>query len=165
MEYKINITKNKLSYENLSLNMKYFSQISLTRKIVLEDNIYPNAIEVISNVIDYEVMDMKILNDSRAVSYEGEFLSGKKILITIKFKEKIMYISDDKKRLFNIIESEFYNIVPIIIDIKIDGIDIKKLMEKKLLRTRINIEHSNIRLLDKRTLVEHLFCLIEIYKI
>lgn len=165
MEYKINITKNKFSYEKLSLNMKYFSQISLTRNIILEDNIYPNAIEVISNVVDYEVIDMKILDDSRALSYEGGVLSGRKILITIKFKEKIMYISDDKKRLFNIIESEFYTVVPIIIDIKIDGIDIKKLMEKKLLRPRVNIEHSNVGLLNKRTLVGHIFCLIDIYKI
>lgn len=165
MEYKINITKNKFSYEKLSLNMKYFSQISLTRNIILEDNIYPNAIEVISNVVDYEVIDMKILDDSRTLSYEGGVLSGRKILITIKFKEKIMYISDDKKRLFNIIESEFYTVVPIIIDIKIDGIDIKKLMEKKLLRPRVNIEHSNVGLLNKRTLVGHIFCLIDIYKI
>ena len=75
--------------QGLPIRVKYFSQINISRKIILEDTL-PDIKQIISSIIDYEVVSIKIIETTNGISCEGKYSSGQKALVELKFKEKII---------------------------------------------------------------------------
>lgn len=148
--------------QGLPIRVKYFSQINISRKIILEDTL-PDIKQIISSIIDYEVVSIKIIETTNGISCEGKYSSGQKALVELKFKEKIMYISDTIEQSVHIMESEFYYTVSVIVPRKIEGEEVKKLVESNLLKNKLQIECSTVKSQGKRTIIRYIFFLLELY--
>ncbi|MGL4798625.1 MAG: hypothetical protein ACRCWY_04380 [Cellulosilyticaceae bacterium] len=100
-----------------------------------------------------EVMDYKVIETGKAVSYEGQNLSGQKLIVPIQFKIQIKYIADEcDQNLHAAHSNEMMQNVFIIIPTTVDGQNTCDLLRKNKFTLNCYIEDFYAMKKDARTL-------------
>jgi hypothetical protein len=83
MDLLINILYNTKKYSNISPSpLKFFSQFT-TSEIISLNNSLPDIAEIVSIIVEPEIISCKIINTMKGYSCEGQKLTGKKIAIEL----------------------------------------------------------------------------------
>lgn len=75
-------------------NPKYFTQIAVNERLLIPQP-KPDMEQLLSITVDTSIESIKIIDTPIALSNEGQYLSGCKLVIELKIKEKIKYVADE----------------------------------------------------------------------
>lgn len=158
MRYRKNSDNHNKCEDN---KIRFFTQFLCEEKIGIP-NQKPDLAEVVSVIVDPEIVSLRVINTPTGTSYEGQHLSGKKVSIEIKIKQKIMYISTSKAQSVHVVENEYFNSAYIIIPSLIQGSKPEDLIRCKYLIPQITLESVSAEKLDERTIFKNLILFIEL---
>lgn len=71
---------------------QYFAQVSIPETLVIPSQ-KPNMEQIVSITVEPVVEAMKIIDTPCIKSHEGQFLSGKKLVVELKLIEKLVYVA------------------------------------------------------------------------
>lgn len=138
--------------ENFPENSRYFTQISIT-EIVKVPDAKPDIEQVLSIMVEPEIMSLKVVDTPCIKSYEGQLLSGKKIIIELKLTQKVTYIADEPTQSVHAAHFEkTARSIFIVVPKTINGISIEKLIDGQRLEVTPYIEDICGEQIDKRSI-------------
>lgn len=137
-----------------------FTQFVLKEKIEIPRP-KPDIEQIVTTIIDPEILSMKVINTIKGRSREGQNLSGKKIIVELKIKQKILYAADLICRSIHGVEKEHYQSVYVVVPERIEGTDIEALLRNKLLQPKITVEDVFARKVDERKIFKSIVLFLE----
>lgn len=141
-------------------NIGYFTQFTSCEKIEVPCS-KPNIEQIVSVIVDPEIISSRVVNTPKGISSEGQCLTGKKLCIEVKLNQKVMYVADTATQSIHAVENTSYCSAYIIIPNIIDGSDPNNLLLNNLLRTEIYVEDIFIEKLNKRCIEKCVHLLIQ----
>ncbi len=132
----------------------FFSLISSEEVINLPKNM-PDIKEFVSIIIEPEITHTKIIDTINGISDEGQHLYGKKMVLHIKLKQKILYLADIQNQSIHTIQNEYLQSAYIIVPAFIKGSDIKDLLKFNYLKTTIKVQNSITKLINNRCIYKN----------
>lgn len=81
-------------YEQLPKNPVFFTEITIPETVELPCR-KPDIEELISVMVDAEVISTRLVNTPTAVSCEGQVLLGHKLIIELKLRQKVKFIAKE----------------------------------------------------------------------
>lgn len=148
---------------------KYFTQF-VSDEFCEVPNTKPDIEQIVSIIVEPEIISTKVISTPRGTSIEGQNLSGKKIVAELMIKQKILYVADLKEQPVHGFENEFYQSVYVVVPPKIEGTDIDILLKNKKIDTVLRVEDVYFKKIDKRTIFKNItlyleFCYIPTYEV
>lgn len=142
----------------------FFSFINGEEVMHLSDHM-PDIKKIISVMVEPEIMSQKCVNTIRGQSAEGAYLSGKKIVVHMKLKQKILYVADVTEKTIHIIENECFQSAYIVIPPYIEGSQVEELLEFEYLKTSIHVQNIGIRKISSRSILKNVSLHIDTFLI
>ncbi|WP_461204779.1 TolB family protein [Clostridium sp. DL1XJH146] len=122
----------------------------------------PDVEEIISVIVNPEIVSLRVINTPKGTSYEGQYLSGKKVSIEIKLMQKIMYISKEVDQSVHVVENECYKSTYIVISDLIYGSKVEDLIKLEYITPKITLEGVFTEKIDDRTIYKNITLFIEL---
>lgn len=96
--------------ESFPKNPKYFAQENISHMLVLPQGKPPIG-SILSIITDAEIISQRLVQTNIGVSNEGVINPGYKLIVEVKFKEKIRYSTKGCPEFVNVLrlESEIYS--------------------------------------------------------
>lgn len=143
-------------------NPKYFTQLSIPETLIIPEP-KPNMEQLISVAVDPVVETMKLIETPIALSHEGQSLSGCKLIIELKLREKVKYVADEPTQTVhaahyeNVLKSIF-----IIVPCEINGVSVRNLLAKERIIVTPYIEDIYAEMVDGRTIFKNITIFINV---
>lgn len=140
---------------------KYFTQISIPETLVIPEP-KPDMEQLLSVMVDPVIESVKLIDTPVALSNEGQYLSGCKLVIELRLREKIKYVADEPTQTVhaahyeNVLKSIF-----IIVPCEVEGVPIRRLLERNRLIVTPYIEDIYAEMTDKRTIFKNITIFID----
>ncbi|MBM7625127.1 hypothetical protein [Sporohalobacter salinus] len=148
--------------EKLPENPQYFKQFDIGETVTIPEQ-KPDMEELVSVMIEPEVISMKVIDTPCIKSYEGQLLSGKKLALELKLNQKITYIADDAEQ--SVHAAHFENIlrsVFVVIPQEVDGTAVEKFVNFDRVCVNPFIENIFAEQQDERTVFKNVTLLIDV---
>ncbi|MCY6483172.1 hypothetical protein OW763_02230 [Clostridium aestuarii] len=141
--------------------IEFFSEFITCETIRLTNNL-PDIEQILSIIVDPQIIHFKIINTMEGQSCEGQKLTGKKVVMELLIKQKILYVSNLPEQSLHIVENDFYQSAYLVIPCKIEGMDVEILHEHKRLDPSITIENISTRKLNNRCIFKSITLLVQL---
>lgn len=138
----------------------FFTQFLCEDNIIVPDK-KPAIEDIVSVIVDPEIVSLRIINTPIGCSAEGQKLTGKKLSIEIKMRQKILYISKCEVQSVHAVENECYKSVYIIIPKCIHGSDVEHLLNQKYIDVDVKIENTSAIKVDERNIYKSIVLFIK----
>lgn len=154
----------------LPVKPEVFKQTIVNENLCIPCN-KPDIERILSVTFDHTIESFRVIETPippKDIKYsaEGEGLTGRKMIVEIRIKQKILYVADEKTQTVHghhneIVVSE-YIILPL--NYKINGkqYDPIQLLEKNMFIVMAYVEDGNIKMLDNRCLFKSVTLFINI---
>ncbi|MCM8709600.1 hypothetical protein M2651_01015 [Clostridium sp. SYSU_GA19001] len=106
--------------------------------------------DIASIIVDPQIISLRIIDTPIGCSVEGERLTGKKLSVEIKMRQKVMYISKTTVQSVHVIENDCYKSIMIIVPEFIYGTSIEYLLNNKYIKVSIEVENASASKIDNR---------------
>lgn len=147
--------------QELPENPKYFTQFSIPETIVIPTQ-KPDIEHIISVTVDTEIESVRIIDTPCIRSFEGQRLSGKKLVVELKLIEKVLYVADEPTQSAHGAHFEnTFKSVFVIVPKTINGEAIEDLMHHGKLSVTPYIEDIHAEMLDQRTIFKNITMLLD----
>lgn len=145
---KLNNIKNIYLTECFPKNPKYFAQENISHMIVLPEGKPPIG-SILSIIMDAEIISQRLVQTNVGVSNEGVINPGYKLIVEIKFKQKIRYSTKNCEEYVNMfhLESEIYSF-SIALPCEIDGVNTCELERRNKIQVIPYIEDVYTELIN-----------------
>ena len=156
-------TKNTHSVDSADSAIKLFKNFQFSKKITLPKE-KPTIYKILSSIIDPEISIIHVFDTAKGVSFENKHLTGKKLSLLIKVKEKILYVADDENQSVHALEDVSYIYENILVPEKIEGSFPEILVKNSFLIPNVATNYLSVKNTNSNTIVEflHLYLSIEI---
>lgn len=148
--------------ETLPTNPLYFTEITVPETILIP-NEKPDMEQLLSVMVDASVISLKLVETPIAVSHEGQHLSGCKLIIELKLREKVKYVADEPTQ--SVHAAHFENVIKgvyVIVPCKINNVSIETLLRKGKVIVTPYIEDIYAVMRDKRTIFKNIAILVDV---
>lgn len=140
----------KIGLSNPSnLKQNYFSFLESKETIRLSDDL-PDIKKPVSVIVEHEILSKKTINSLQGLSSEGNYYTGKKIIIYLKLKQKILYTTENDT--LHLIVNEFIDSISIVIPTTIKGSNPQKLIDYKYIESDVHIKDITLSKIDNRSI-------------
>lgn len=112
----------------------------------------PDIEKVLDLMVWPEVEEMEIVDTAQGVSNEGQRLSGIKLLVKIRLREKLTYVADDPEQSVHAAHFETLKSMFVILPQEVNGKKTCDLIRTKRISAMPYVEAVYPRLIDKRTI-------------
>lgn len=153
--------------DNLT-DLKYFTEIAIPETIKIP-KAKPDIEQLVSVIVDAEVISVRLINTAVGISNELQNLSGRKLIIELKLRQKIKYVADEPTQSvhaahFEQVISSIFIVVPTAIDLGDPPITypIETLFKQGKLVVTPYIEDIYAELRDNRTIFKNIIVLVNI---
>lgn len=148
--------------QQLPENPLYFAQISIPEILTIPDQ-KPDMEQLISVTVDAEILAFHLIDTPCVKSYEGQLLSGKKLIIELNLKEIITYVADKPSQSTHAAHFEkTLKSVFVILPKEVNGTPIENLLKQKKLVVTPYIEDIFAMQRDERTVFKNITLLIDV---
>lgn len=155
-------------FKDLPTAPLYFTELAIPETVTIPPQ-KPDIEQLISVMVDAKVISIKIVTTPVSTSEEGQILTGKKLILEIKLKQKITYVADEPTQSvhaahFEKVVSSVFVIVPPVIPPPpaTNGVAIETLLKQKKLVVTPYIEDIYGALRDKRTIFKNITLLVDV---
>lgn len=128
---------------------KYFKEEAINEVLVIPPE-KPNIERILDVLVWSQVENIKLVETEVGYSVEGQRLSGYKVVIELRIKEKITYVADEVSQSVHAAHFESLKSTFVVIPKEIDGIPTCNLVRAGKLNVTPYIEFVQTRLLDCR---------------
>jgi hypothetical protein len=143
-------------------NPLFFKQESISETLTIPEE-KPDIEELISVIIYPEIVSLRIIDTCVGLSWEGQNLTGKKLIIEFELVEKVKYVADEPEQSVHFAHyNKKYHSVFVVVPNKINCIPIETLIENKKVIVKPYIENIYGKKLDKRRLFRNVVLMIDI---
>ena len=146
----------------LPLNPLYFTEIAVPEIVTIPDE-KPDIEMILSCMVEAEVISTRLITTPCMKSYEGQLLSGRKLIIELKLKQKITYVADEPDQSEH--SADFENVVTsvfIVLPQRIDNTSIETLFKKNKIIVTPYIEDIYCEMMDERTIFKNITLLLDL---
>ena len=158
---KSSIKTNGVSTQ-LPENPIYFKQMNIV-EIVKIPNQKPDIEQVISVTVDPKITSIRVIDTVCAKSYEGQLLSGKKLILELKLEQKITYVAKYEDQPVHAAHyEEVMRSVFVIVPKEINKVPIERLLKANKLKVTPYIEDIYVEQKDKRRVLKNITLLIDV---
>ncbi|HUV84384.1 MAG TPA: hypothetical protein VMV86_01680, partial [Methanosarcinales archaeon] len=140
---------------------RYFSQFCCEETMTLPPQ-KPDIEQIVSVIVDPEIISVKFINTLKGTSVEGQHLAGKKVILEIKLKQKTLYVADIPDQSIYGTESIFYKSAYIVLPPFIEGTDPELLFKNNMLKPKLTIEDVYYARLGKRSIFKNICIFAEL---
>jgi hypothetical protein len=148
--------------KELPTNPKYFTQMIIT-EIVKIPEVKPDMEQLLSVMVEPMIISTKFIDTPCMKSYEGQLLSGKKLIIELKLNQKVTYVADEPTQ--SVHAAHFEKIVRsifIIVPKTVNDIDIQRAFRLGKLKITPYIEDICGEMIDSRTISKCVTILVDV---
>ncbi|WP_461204784.1 hypothetical protein [Clostridium sp. DL1XJH146] len=143
-------------------NPLYFTEISIVETLKIPPE-KPDIEQVLTINVEPEILSMRIADTPCAVSYEGHLLSGKKLIMELKLREKVIYVADETTQPAHAAHYEdVMQSVFVVVPKQIDNIPIERLLKADRIIVSPYIEDIYAEQKDNRTVFKNITMLIDV---
>lgn len=148
--------------EELPDNPQFFKQLAIEETVTIPET-KPNIEKLISIMVEPEILAIKPIDTPCIKSFEGQLLSGKKLVIELKLKQKITYIADDEEQTVHAAHFEkIIRSIFIVVPQRIDNSSIERLIKLDKVKVVPYIEHVFAQLQSKRDIFKNIILFIDV---
>lgn len=139
----------------------YFKETCLMEDLTIPCQ-KPNIEDLLDVTVACEIADYKLIETAHAVSYEGQYLSGHKLIVSVLFKMQIKYVAQSCSQTIHAAHfDELMKNVFIIVPEVIDGQRVCDLIRKNKFSISCYIEDVYAMKKDDRTLLNGITFLVD----
>ncbi|MFD3156306.1 hypothetical protein ACFIJ5_05520 [Haloimpatiens sp. FM7330] len=141
-------------------NLKYFNEVSVP-EIVTLDYKKPDIKELLSIMVDTEILSLRVIDTVNGLSSEGQKFDGAKLVVDLKISQKVKYSADEENQSVHIVN--FENIVRgiyIAIPYKLNGTSAYDLLKQNRIIVKSYIEDIFAEKKDERTIFKNITILV-----
>ncbi|MFI3209465.1 MAG: hypothetical protein R3Y64_00200 [Peptostreptococcaceae bacterium] len=131
-------------------SIEYFKEELISEVIVLPQN-RPDIKRVLDISVWPEVLKTHLVETKVGTSNEGQHLSGLKLVVDLKLKQKISYVADEPTQSVHAQAFEYYKSMFVILPQQINNVDVYDLVRSGRLQVTPYIEAVKFRLQDPRS--------------
>lgn len=139
-----------------------FSIVDIGEDILLPESL-PGIGDIISCIVEPEIVSLKVLNTPKGRSAEGQGLTGECICTGIVLKQKFLYAPENQRDAVNIFETECYKCIYTSVPQKIEGTDMEAVVDHRLLKPVVKAEAVNVSRVNSRLMFERGRIIIEFH--
>lgn len=148
-------------HKNSKENSEYFSFVSSEEVMILPEYM-PDIKKIVSIIVEPEILSKKCIDTMRGQSSEGHYLSGKKFMVHMKLKQKVLYLADVAEKTIHTFQNEYFQSVYIVIPKNIDGSDPKDLLKFDYLKPQVNIQEIVTKKINERCIFKKVSLLVDL---
>lgn len=143
-------------------NPKYFTQVSIQETLCLPQP-KPDMEQLLSIAVEPIVESVKLIDTPIALSNEGQNLSGCKLIIELKLREKVKYVADEPTQTVHAAHYEdILKSIFIVVPCDIEDVSVRKLLEKNRVIVTPYIEDIYGEMVDKRTIFKNITVFVDV---
>jgi hypothetical protein len=149
--------------DKLPKHPKYFKELTFPVTDVIPDD-KPGMEELISIMADVQVLSVKAAKTPcDATSHEGQHLSGCKLIIELKLRQKIKYTACEAAPTVHAVGFEsILRSIFVVVPCEIDGVPIEDLLRAQKVVVTPYIEDIYARAMDKRCIYKNIVILVDV---
>lgn len=148
--------------QELPQSPQYFTQISIPEILTIPEQ-KPDIEELVSVTVEPEIVASHLIDTPCVISYEGQLLSGKKLIVEVKLKEKITYIADEPTQSNHAAHfDQAVKSIFIVLPEELAGTPIQTLLQQNMIVVTPYIEDIFVMMRDKRTIFKNITMLIDV---
>ncbi|MGL6174801.1 MAG: hypothetical protein ACRC1P_09390 [Cellulosilyticaceae bacterium] len=140
---------------------KYFKEEMICETVMIPMG-KPRVGQLLDIMVWPEVIDIKLLETPKGKSYEGNCLTGNKLLVQLLLKEKIAYISEDTGQNTYIMPREVLKSVYVTLPEYIDEKRVSDLVRGEKMKVTAYIEDVGARVIDRRNIYKFIMILVDV---
>jgi len=155
-------------FESFPIRPNRFTEVSITETVIMP-KVRPDIEQLISIAVDAQVTDVRLIDTAVGISNEGQNLSGFKLIVELKLRQKIKYIANEPTQSvhaehFEKVISSIFVVVPATIDVGIPAVatSIETLFKQGRLVVTPYIEDIYCELRDKRTIYKNIIAFVNV---
>lgn len=142
-------------------NAVYFKEEEISEVLTIPCQ-KPDIENILSVIVSPEVEDMRVISTEVGKSNEGQILTGTKLVIELRIKEKITYVADEQTQSVHAAHYENLKSFFVILPNEINGQDVCDLLRANRISVNPYIEAVNTRKLDERTIFKCVLLFIDV---
>lgn len=140
----------------------YFKEASVMEDVMIPPQ-KPDLEDLVDLSVVAEIVDFKLIDTDKAVSYEGQHLSGQKLLVSILFKLQMKYVAGSCEQTVHVSHSnEIMQNAFIIVPEALNGERICDVIRKNKYALSCYVEDVYGMKLDERTIRAFITYLVDI---
>jgi len=148
--------------QELPENPLYFTQFSIPEILTIPEQ-KPDMEQLISVTVNAEIIAFHLIDTPCIKSYEGQLLSGKKLIIELNLKEIITYVADKPNQSAHAAHfDKTLKSVFVVVPKEVAGTPIETLLRQKKLVVTPYIEDIFAIQRDERTVFKNITLLIDV---
>jgi len=132
-------------------NAEYFKEELITETLVIPPQ-KPNMERILDMLVWAEVEDMNLIETEKGVSNEGQRLTGYKLVVELKLKEKLTYVALEPSQSAHAAHYEMFKSMFVILPEEINGKSACDLFRANRLSVIPYVECTHSRMIDCRTI-------------
>ena len=141
--------------------VKYFKE-ELVSEILSIPPQKPDMERVLNVLVWPEVVSTKLIDTDVGMSNEGQYLSGKKLVVEIKLKEKVTYVACEPTQSVHAAHFETLKSIFIVLPTEVDKKDICDLVRADRLQITPYVEATKFRMMNCRTIHKCVMLLVDV---
>ncbi|WP_066869877.1 DUF3794 domain-containing protein [Clostridium mediterraneense] len=145
----------------LPKDAKYFKEEEISEILTIPCQ-KPEVENVLSVLVSPEVEDIKVIDTEVGISNEGQVLTGSKLIVELRIKEKITYVADEETQSVHAAHYENLKSFFVVIPNEIDGEYACDLLRSNRISVTPYVEAVHSKMLDKRTIFKCVLLFIDV---
>jgi hypothetical protein len=160
------ITKNLVELigiaDSLPENPMYFKEVALPETLVIPSQ-KPDIEQLLSVMVDPEVISVRLVDTAKAISDEGQNLSGCKLVVELRLREKVKYVADEPTQSVHVAEflTQLKSVF-IVVPCEINGNQVCELIRRNRVNVTPYVEDIFAQMRDKRTVFKNITLLLDV---
>lgn len=147
----------------LPATVKYFKEEIINEILEIPPQ-KPDIERLLNTLVSVNVDSLKLIRTEKGLSNEGQNLSGYKLLVKVRIREKVMYVADQCSQPVHASHYEDVRNFFVILPEEIDDIPVCNLYKSGKLLVTPYVECVETKMLDKRHIHKCVMLLIDVKK-
>lgn len=139
----------------------YFKEVTISENLSIPVQ-KPDIEHILDVIIWPEIEDYRAIETEIGKSYEGQYLTGVKLIVEVKLKEKVTYVADKEDQPVHSAHFETLKSIFVILPEEVDGKKTCDLVAAKAISVVPYVETVHAKMIDKRTLHKCVLLLIDV---
>lgn len=137
------------TFNDMPETAEYFKEEEVCEVLTIPPE-KPNIERILDVLVSPEIENIKLIQTEIGLSQEGQRLSGAKLVVEVRLKEKITYVADEPTQTVHAAHYETLKSMFIIVPQKINDVEVCKLIRTGKLNVVPYVEYVGARKLDCR---------------
>ena len=152
---------NLYTQDILPTGVKYFKEEAICEIITIPKQ-KPNLDRLLDTLVSPEIEHMNLIETEKAMSNEGQMLTGYKLAVEVRLKQKLTYVADDPRQPVHAAHYESLKGMFVILPERVDDRSIHELLRAGRLSVVPYIENVYSRKLDGRNIHKSILLFLDV---